>query len=406
MIDPDVERRLLAETTQAWAPPDVTDLGIGQPNDGILPVEILDRAAAATLGRGVRHPLQYGTERGDGHLRLALARFLAPRYGGAHDAPVEADPSAMLVTNGNSHALDLLCAALTEPGDTVLVEDPTYHLALGILRDHGLRTVGVPVDDGGLSIEALELALAELSAQGRQPRLLYTVPAYHNPTGATLSDERRRHLVALALEHGFWIVADEVYHLLRYRADPGPAPMAAHVDSGVVLSLGTFSKILAPGLRLGWLQGPEELVAGLTRRGVMASGGGFNPFTAAVVAPALDDGSVARYLDDTLRPLLAHRAAVMAAALRAHVPPEVAWSEPDGGYFFWLRFPDGTDTARWLQAAAERKVGFRPGSLFSVSGRWAERMRLSFCFYDADAITPAVALLGQAIAATSTEPGR
>ena len=392
MIDPEVERRLLAETTQAWAPPDVTDLGIGQPNDGILPVEILERAAAATLGRGLRHPLQYGTERGDGHLRLALARFLGPRYGLA-----DVDPSAMLVTNGNSHALDLLCADLTEPGDTVLVEDPTYHLALGILRDHGLHPVGVAVDDDGLSIEALEETLAALAAQGRRPRFLYTVPAYHNPTGATLSDDRRHRLVALAREHGFWVVADEVYHLLRYRPDPGPAPMAAHVDSDVVLSMGTFSKILAPGLRLGWLQGPEEVVARLARRGVMASGGGFNPFTAAVVAPALDDGSVGRYLDVTLRPLLAHRAAVLADGLRAHFPAEVVWSEPDGGYFFWLRFPDGTDTARWLPAAAERKVGFRPGSLFSVSGRWAERMRLSFCFYEADAIAPAVALLGEAI---------
>lgn len=388
MIDPEVERRLLAETTQAWAPPDVTDLGIGQPNDGILPVEILERAAAAALGRGQRHPLQYGTERGDGHLRLALARFLGPRYGGA-----EVDPGAMLVTNGNSHALDLLCAALTEPGDTVLVEDPTYHLALGILRDHGLEAVGVPVDDGGLSIGALEEALTR-----HRPRFLYTVSSYHNPTGATLSDERRRRLVALAREHGFWIVADEVYHLLRYRDDPGPAPMAAHVDSGVVLSLGTFSKILAPGLRLGWLQGPEDLIASLTRRGVMASGGGFNPFTAALVAPALDDGSVDRYLDDRLRPLLAHRAAVMADGLRAHFPPEVTWRGPDGGYFFWLRFPDGADTARWLPAAAQRKVGFRPGSLFSVSGRWAERMRLSFCFYEADAIAPAVARLGHIVA--------
>ncbi len=228
--------------------------------------------------------------------------------------------------------------------------------------------------------------------------------SYHNPTGSTLSDERRQRLVALAREHGFWIVADEVYHLLRYRADPGPAPMAAHVDSGVVLSLGTFSKILAPGLRLGWLQGPEDLIARLTHRGVMASGGGFNPFTAALVAPALDDGSVGRYLDDTLRPLLAHRAAVMADGLRAHFPPEVTWREPDGGYFFWLRFPDGTDTARWLPAAAQRKVGFRPGSLFSVSGRWAERMRLSFCFYEADAIAPAVALLGRALAAPDLGP--
>lgn len=386
--------RLLAQTTQAWARPDMTDLGIGQPNDGILPVELLARAAAAQLERGLRHPLQYGTERGDGHLRLALARFLEPRY------RLAVDPEPILITNGNSQAIDLVCGVLTRPGDVVFVEDPTYHLALDIFRDHHVQLVGIPMDDDGLSIEALREALTR-----HRPTLLYTIPSFHNPTGITLSSDRRQELTALAQEHDFVVVADEVYHLLHYRrgARAHPEPMAAHVGSGAVLSLGTFSKILAPGLRLGWIQGAEPLLARLAARGSIVSGGGLNPYTSSLVTAVLDDGSLDLYLG-SLQALLARRLDVMDAGLRAHFPAEVTWTKPNGGYFFWLRFPDGTDTARFEPEAAARQVGFRPGRLFSLSGRGSERMRLSFAYYDAAAIDPAVAALGQAIAATPAQP--
>ena len=379
-------QRLLAQTSQAWAPADVTDFGIGQPNDAILPVEILARAAASHFSQGLRYPLQYGTERGDGSLRLALGEFLSGHYG------LDVDPEPILITNGNSQAIDLVCGALTKPGDVVLVEDPSYHLALDIFRDHQLRLVGVPVDADGLSIDALVEALDR-----HRPALVYTIPSYHNPTGVTLSATRCQQLVDLALEHQFLIVADEVYHLLRYRNDNNdPAPMAAHVGSGVVLSLGTFSKILAPGLRLGWIQAAEPLLARLAARGFIVSGGGLNPFTSALVAVTLSDGSVDQYLAQ-LRTLLATRVATMDAGLRAHFPADIGYEVPTGGYFFWLRFTDGVATPAFTHRAQAHKVGFRPGNLFSITGGLANHMRLSFAYYDIDRIEAGLAVLGQVI---------
>jgi 2-aminoadipate transaminase len=384
-VPPEVRRRLAAETVQAWSADGVTDLAIGQPQDAILPVAMLDAALARAGRDGIRYAWQYGHERGDGILRAELADFLEPRYG----CPV--DPDLMFVTNGNSQAIDLCCGALAAPGDVVLVEEPSYHLAMQIFRDHHLRPVGIPVDADGLSIEALEDELTR-----HRPAFLYTIPAAQNPTGATLPSDRRRRLVELAQQHGFLVVADEVYHLLQY-GDAGPEPMAAYVDSGVVLSLGTFSKILAPGLRLGWVQAARPLVERLEARGFVVSGGGLNPVPAAVVARVLADRSAGEYLDSLL-PLFRGRVERMDAGLRAALPDDVHWSTPDGGYFFWLRFPDGVDTAALLPKARELGVGYAPGPRFSSRGGLTSHLRLSFAYYGDEQLAAAVEALGRAFA--------
>lgn len=384
--DDEVVARLVAATTQAWAAPGVVDLGIGQPHDDLLPAALFERAFAARPLREP-HPLQYGGEAGDGYLRLALGAFLTEAYG------LAVDPEPIFVTNGNSQALELVCATFARPGDVVLVEDPTYFLALDIFRGRGLRVVGVPVDSGGMDTDALEELVVE-----HRPAFVYTIPAFQNPTGATLTPERRHRMVELAQEHEFLVVADEVYQLLAY-GTPAPPPFAAHVDSGVVLSLGTFSKILAPGLRLGWIQAAPPIVDRLAAVPYVVSGGGLNPFTSAVVRIVLERGWQWEHLT-WLRGVLAERVAAMDAALRVHLPPEIGYDVPGGGYFFWLRFPPGTDTERWRAPAAARQVGFRHGTLFSPAGRHAECLRLSFAFYGADAIERGVAVLGEVIGGT------
>jgi 2-aminoadipate transaminase len=389
-VGPEVRRRLRAETVQLWSAPGITDLGIGQPQDAILPAELLSAALGRVGEQGLRYPWQYGHERGDGNLRAELADFLEPRYG----CPV--DPDLMLVTNGNSQAIDLCCWTLAAPGDVVFVEEPSYHLAMDIFRNHHLRLVGIPVDQQGLSIEALQDELTQ-----HRPAFLYTIPAAQNPTGATLPTARRRQLVQLARQHGFLVVADEVYHLLQYAPagaggrPTGPEPMAAYVDSGVVLSLGTFSKILAPGLRLGWVQAARPLLERLESRGFIVSGGGLNPVPAAVVAGVLADGSAAGYLASLL-PLFRRRVEMMDAGLRAVLPQEVTWSTPDGGYFFWLRFPAGVDTGAVLPRARELGVGYAPGAKFSSRGGLSNRLRLSYAYYGDDELAAAVAALGRA----------
>ena len=379
-----VRERLVRQTTQVWSTPGIVDLGIGQPQDDLLPLDLMRRAAAAYAGATERHPLQYGNELGDGYLRLALAEFLARHYGCA------VDPEPIFISNGNSQAIDLACAAFTQPGDTVFVEEPTYFLAIDIFRRRGLRIVGIPVDDEGVSIEALEAAL-----RAQRPAFVYTIPAFHNPTGVTLSAARRERLVELAQRHGFLIVADEVYQLLDYAGD-APPPFAARIDCGHVLSLGTFSKILAPGLRLGWVQGAPALTAKLAQLPFVVSGGGLNPFTSALVRGIVENG----WLDENvaaLRRVYRERIATMDAALRRHLPPEVRFHAPRGGYFFWLRFPAGTDTRRFLEPAAKLGVGFRAGPKFSVCDGQREALRLSFAYYDAPTIEAAIARLGRAI---------
>ena len=188
------------------------------------------------------------------------------------------------MTAGASQALDLICTLYTQPGDVVFVEEPSYFLALRIFADHRLRVVGVPTDAEGLRIDALE----ELLRQQR-PAFLYTIPTHQNPAGFTLPLARRRRLVELAQQHGFLVVADEVYHLLSYGAPP-PPPLASWAATGAVLALGSFSKILAPGLRLGWLQAAPEHIHRLVTSGLLDSGGGLNPFTSGLVRVALERG--------------------------------------------------------------------------------------------------------------------
>ena len=380
---PEVVDRLRRSTTQVWAAPGVTDLGVGQPDLSLLPAELL-QSAFAHEPLAARSPLQYGGPLGDGLFRLALGEFLTGAYG------VETDPEAIFVTNGNSQAIDLVCTVFTTPGDVVFVEEPTYFLALDIFRRHGLQVIGIPVDDDGLSIEALEVALVE-----HRPALVYTIPAYQNPTGVTLSHERRARLVELAQVHEFLIAADEVYQLLSF--DGGwVAPMAAWIDSGVVLSLGTFSKILAPGLRLGWIQAAPPLLEKLCDAPVVVSGAGLNPFTSAIVRVLLEEGLLSPHVE-YLRGTLADRAATMSAGIAAHLPASVEWTPPTGGYFHWLRFPGESDTFRWWHTATEHKTGFRAGSLFSTTGGCKEFIRLSFAFYPGDQIATAIEALGSVV---------
>lgn len=395
-VPDDVRRRLMSQTSQLWGEPGVVDLGIGQPQDVLLPVEEFRRALSAAPVPPFQ--LQYGIERGDGALRVALADSLAPRYG----APV--DPELMIISNGNSQAIDWCCAALTRPGDVVLVEDPTYFLARNIFADHGLRVVGLPMDDDGLLPDALAAALIE-----HRPAFVYTVPTYANPTGITTSATRRAEIVDLIARHGSLLVADEVYHLLSYGEEPPPS-CCAWLDSNVVICLGTFSKILAPGLRLGWVQAAEPILARLEGYGTLVSGGGLNPFAAPIVTAMLQDGTALTYLD-RLRTIYAARVAVMDDALRtAFGSPDptggtitsagpVSWRTPDGGYFFWLRFPPEVDTGAVRPLAVARGAAFQPGAKFSTDSGFRDCLRLSFAYYGEDDLVRGVHALAEAFAA-------
>jgi 2-aminoadipate transaminase len=348
--------------------PETINFGIGQPSEDLLPVGLLRTAADGFLSGARPQELNYGERQGDAAFRQALAGLLSSEYG----ADVEAE--SLFVTAGNSQALDFVCALFTRPGDTVIVEEPSYFLAFRIFEDHGLNVVPVPLDHDGMDIDALEAVLDRTKTA-----LLYTIPSFQNPCGQSMSAERRRRLAELSRRHDFLIAADEVYQMLWYGEPPPPA-LGAMADQGNILSLGSFSKILAPGLRLGWIQTSQPLMERLLDSGVINSGGSFNHFTSLVVREAIERGLQKSFIEH-LRQTYARRVDVMDAALHEHFAGVARWQKPSGGYFFWLEFDEGVDTTA-LRAAADRlQTGFQPGQNSSSRGALQNCLRLSFAHY-------------------------
>ncbi|HLO16707.1 MAG TPA: PLP-dependent aminotransferase family protein, partial [Anaerolineales bacterium] len=368
---------------QNQIPPDVIDLGLGDPPLSVLPLDLIRASAQRQLLRNDRSFLQYGTEQGDGYFRLALAKFLGKSYA------FEVKPESLFVTNGISQALGLICTLFTKAGDTIFVEEPSYFLALKIFADHHLNVISITTDENGLMIESLEENLAKA-----HPKFLYLIPAFQNPTGHTLSQQRRERLVQLAQEHNFILVADEVYQLLSYTQQP-PASFAKYIDRENIISLGSFSKILAPGLRLGWVQAHPQVIKRFIASGLLDSGGGLNPFTSAMVRGVIESGD----LEENINKLVAIYGSwgnTMDSALRQHLP-NLEYSTPQGGFFFWVRLPARIDATELRKSAGRFKVDFRPGALFSSKGELKDYIRLCFVHYNEEKIEEGIMRLKQCL---------
>jgi DNA-binding transcriptional MocR family regulator len=333
----------------------------------LLPLDLIRDAAMHRLSQGERDFLQYGAEQGDGYFRAALAKFLSARYG------LSVSHDDLFTTAGISSGIALLCSLFTKPGDTIFVEEPSYFLALHIFADYGLRVASIRTDESGLVIDDLIHALNE-----SKPKFLYIVPAFQNPSGHTLSQERREQLVELAKHHDFLILADEVYQFLSYTQTP-PKSFGAYIDSEHVISLGSFSKILAPGLRLGWLHTHKTIMQKIITCGMLDSGGGMNPFTSVIVRSLIESGGLDENLS-MLQKMLGDRVKFMDELLRKHIP-QAQFTTPHGGYFFWLRIP-GMDMRELRKKAQSHKVDLRPGILFSSQNGLTDYFRLSISFYD------------------------
>ena len=350
-------------------PADRIDLSIGQPGTSLLPLASLAQAAQHCLTRDNPYILAYGAEQGNWYFREVLAGFLSKHY------KLSVDPDHLFITTGISQGLDFICSLFTRLGDTVFVENPTYSLALGIFADHGLNVVGLPMDEDGVIIEAIEEELAH-----QTPVFLYTIPTFHNPTGSNLSAARRKKLALLSQEYNFLVLADEVYQMLAYTINP-PHPMAKYTESKKILALGSFSKILAPGLRLGWIQTHPDLMQRLTTNGLIYSGGGLNPFTSAIVQSAIELGLQEKQLSHLIKVYL-QRQNALNSALRENLHDSVSFVESGGGFFTWLQLPQRVDTEKLLLEAHKHDVSFAPGSFFSPRRDLNNYMRLSFALYE------------------------
>lgn len=366
------------------------NFGIGQPSRDLLPVTLFERMARSCAQWLQPQQLNYGDYAGDEVFLAALVEFLTRHYG----AP--ADPATLFLTAGASQAIDLACRLHCAPGDVVLVEEPTYFLALNIFASHNLRVVPVAMDEQGLRADALEAALAQHRA-----RLVYTIPLHHNPTAFCMSAGRRQEVLSLTRAAGVPLLADEVYQLLHFADDPPPPPFALQAAEGGVISAGSFSKILGPGMRVGWIQSDAGTIERLCAEGFVRSGGAVNQIGSLLVAAALRSGLQDEHLTQLVLPTLHRRAQVMHAALsEALSGTGAAWEMPSGGYFFWVRLPAGvTGDALLAKCQAAGAVAFHPGSRFTAGDAQDGYLRLSFANYGEDEIREGIGRLGEVLAA-------
>ncbi len=358
-LKPSAVREILKVAEQ----PDILSFAGGLPAPELFPLEAIAQAHAEVFAEEGQAALQYSTTEGYKPLREWIRAHMA-RQG------VEAAMEQVLVTNGSQQGIDLVAKALLDPGDVVVVENPSYLAALQnfIGYEAELRVVGS--DDEGMRVEELEALAAEC-----RPKLIYIVPNFHNPKGTTLSLERRHALIRFAQRHGVVILEDNPYGELRFRGEPLP-PLAALDDAGVVVHLSTFSKTLAPGLRIGWVVGPCELIRGLT---VIKQAADLHNATLAQRATArlLERFDYAGHLSQ-LRARYGERCQTMLEALAAHMPEGMRWTRPDGGMFLWAELPQGLSGDELFPRALEQKVAFVPGTPFFAARPQARFIRLNF----------------------------
>jgi len=382
-------RELLKLTEQ----PEVVSFAGGLPAPEVFPVAEFQAAAERVLTEHGPEALQYSTTEGYLPLREMIARHTA-RYG------IVVEPENVLITNGSQQALDLLGRVFLNPGDRILLERPTYIGALQAWNAYQAEYVSVPLDEVGLRTDLLEEALRA------GPKFIYALPNFQNPTGATLSGERRRELVRLASQSGVPLIEDDPYGQLRYEGDHLPPLVMLEGElhpegndccySGNVIYLSTFSKTLAPGLRLGWAVAPTEVIERLVRakQGADLHTSTFIQMVAYEVARG---GFLDRHVRE-IRRVYRERRDTMLAAMERYFPEEVRWTHPEGGLFLWATLPEELDAQEVLKIALEKeKVAFIPGGSFFPSEPEPNTMRLNFSNATPEKIEEGIARLGRVL---------
>ena len=379
-----VIRELLKFTEQ----PDIISFAGGLPAPDVFPLEEFRAACNYVLDHYGPQALQYGTTEGYVPLREMIARHTA-RYS------VVIDPQNILITSGSQQALDFLGRLFINRGDYIVVESPTYLGALQAWNAYGAQYIPVRADENGMIVDELEAALRI------GPKFIYVLPNFQNPSGSTLSLERRKQLVELADKYGVPIVEDDPYGQLRYDGDHIPSVVSLDSEfrgpnggyySGNVIYLSTFSKLLAPGLRLAWIIAPPEVIRKLvmTKQAADLHTATFNQCVAYEVAKG-------GFLDEhvkTIRATYKERRDVMIEMMEEMFPPEVSWSRPHGGMFLWGVLPEDMDAAEVLKVAIERKVAFVPGEAFHPRGGGKNTMRLNFSYSSPDTIREGITRMG------------
>jgi 2-aminoadipate transaminase len=377
-------RDLMAVTER----PEVISLAGGLPDTSTFPPEsyaaLMQRVATESCARA----LQYGPTEGMSVVKRAIRHVMEA------EGVMGLDDDDILVTTGGQQVIDLVCKTLLDPGDVVIAEAPTYPGAVPAFCAYQADVVQIEMDRDGMVVDAMEAALDRLEAEGRRPKFIYTIPNFQNPAGVTMSLPRRERLVRIAHERELLILEDNPYGLLRYEGDP--LPTLRSLDGGeFVIYLGTFSKILSPGLRLGWTTAPRPVLEKMNI-GKQAADLCSSSMTQLFVAAYFDEDRWEDYLRSLVE-LYRRRRDTMLDALAEHFPRETEWTMPQGGLFVWATLPDYIDTTDLLARALRDNVAFVPGRAAYLDGRGGSSMRLNFSGVPEDDIREGVRRIGKVI---------
>lgn len=377
-----MEASAVREILKVAERPDILSFAGGLPAPELFPIDALADAHARVLAREGAAALQYSATEGFVPLRdWIVARLRA--------AGIDCDVERTLITTGSQQGIDLAARVLLNPGDRVAVENPSYIAALQVFGGYEARFAAVASDDEGLQVDDLDRQHA-----AEPVKLVYIVPNFQNPKGTTLSVARRHALVAFAQRHGVPILEDDPYGELRFEGEPLPA-LAALDDKGVVIHLGTFSKTLAPGLRVAWAIGPLDVVRAMTvaKQACDLHSASLTQRALAALFERFDYGAHVA----TLRRVYRERRTTMLAALDRHMPPGTGWTQPEGGMFTWVELPGGLRAVDIFEAALAEKVAFVPGSPFYAVEKRHDTLRLNYSNRPPDLIDEGMSRLGRVV---------
>ncbi|MFP6805611.1 MAG: PLP-dependent aminotransferase family protein [Pseudomonadales bacterium] len=372
----------------------IYDFAVGQTNPDTFPVEAFKEAAIRAIENENVAFNKYPGNKGHEGLRKAMAERESEREG------VYVDPEQVAIMNGSMQAVTLVGQALMEnKGDLVIAEEYTYSGTIGAYKGIGLEFVGIPLDDHGMRMDALSDKLKELSDQDRLPKFIYTLTTYQNPTGTCMPKDRKLELISIAAEYDMPVVEDNCYGDVHFDGDKVPS-MYAMDDSPNQIYIGSLSKILAPGVRLGYLIAKEPMYSNIVNKRFDA---GSNYFAAAVVAEFYKNGIWDHC--NVANPVLKNKRDLLVAALKEHLSDTCVWSHPVGGLFMWVRLPADIDMKKLGEASREKGFYFAPGQAFHVDAANETYIRLAFGHVPDDLITEGIPVLAMAIkeARTSNE---
>jgi DNA-binding transcriptional MocR family regulator len=379
---------MLADMLHLSQQPDLISFAMGAPATDLFPVRDFRRAINVVLRRDGAEALQYDGASGCRPLRTTIARYLQAKG-------IKVGPREVLITSGSQQALDLAARVLTEPGECVVTESPTYLGALDVFQSHGVQVIGVPVDEEGLRVDLLERVLSR-----HRPGLIYTIPTFHNPTGVTMSPHRREGLLALARRYHVLILEDAVCSELRYDGTPLPS-LKALDRQGHVVYLNSFSKILLPGIRMGYV-----VASGRIRERLVAAKQSADLFTSSLMQRALAEYLTTGHLDAHLarvRQIYKARRDAMLEGLARYMPADARWSTPHGGLCLWVTLSSDMSTVQLYLTAIGYGVAFAVGSVFfppegdGANGQASHCFRLNFAAHRPELIEEGLRRLGKAL---------